>query len=126
MKKALHIILIFTLLLSVWTIGKGVDLVQCHCSGQTMMVPCGAVEDEDGCVPSDGCLDVTHVELSPAQPVPHFSFDSFAVPLLGVTVAAWEVVLSQAAWVAPLAETYYIVRGSPPRDYLNRIQILLI
>ena len=126
MKKALHIFLIIALLSSVMTIGKGVDLVQCHCSGESMMVPCGAVEDEDGCDPKDGCLDITHIELSPAQIVPHFSFDSFAVPQLGVAVPAWEIVFPQVVALASIAETHYIVRGSPPRDYLNRIQILLI
>ena len=126
MKKALHIFLIIALLSSVMTIGKGVDLVQCSCSGESMMLPCGTVEDEDGCDPKDGCLDITHIELSPAQIVPHFSFDSFAVPQLGVAVPAWEVVLSQDAWVTSPAEPHYIVRGSPPRNYLNLIQILLI
>ena len=126
MKKALHILLVVALLSSVMTIGKGVDLVQCHCSGQSMLMPCGAVEDEDGCDPSDGCLDITHIELSPAQPVTHTAFDTFVAPFFGVAVPAWEYVLSQPVVTVPSAEPHYITRGSPPRHYLNLIQILLI
>ena len=126
MKKALHILLVIVLLSSVLTIGKGVDLVQCHCSGQSMIVPCGAVEDEDGCDPTDGCLDITHIELSPAQPVSYSISDLFVIPLLGVAVPVWEFVLPQPENTVLAAEPHFITRGSPPREYLNFIQILLI
>ncbi|MCR5394559.1 MAG: hypothetical protein K6E86_04125 [Bacteroidales bacterium] len=126
MKKALHILLVINLLSSILMIGKGVDLVRCSCSGQAKVVPCGVVEDEDGCDPSDGCLDITHIELSPAHPVQPISSDSFVTPIICMALPAWNEVLYQVAVRALPAESHYIVRGSPPRDYLNLIQILLI
>ena len=127
MKKALHLILIFIFLSSFLTIGKGVDLVQCSCSGEVTMVPCGTVEDEDGCDASDGCLDVIHVELSPVSQAHSQSEDTFLSVVPECLVPDWIYCWLRVDAVTVVRPTCVpIVRGAPPRDYLNLIQILLI
>lgn len=127
MKKALHLILIFIFLSSFLTIGKGVDLVQCSCSGEVTMVPCGTIEDEDGCDASDGCLDVIHVELSPVSHPQTLSEDTFLSAVPESLVPDWVYCWLRVDAVTVVRPTCVpIVRGAPPRDYLNLIQILLI
>ena len=83
------------------------------------------VEDE-GCTPGEGCLTVVHVELSPTPAAQTTVYDFHAVqPLLAILpsfVAEW----MQPAIRKALAQPVRATTKSPPRHYLNLIQVLLI
>ena len=126
MKQCNHILLSVLLSMTILFIGTGVDIVQCRCTGMAKVVLCGIeVEDKD-CTPDEGCLTVEHVQLSPTLTAQTLSYDFHVLqPLLAILpslVAEWMQPTICKAWVQPIRQ----VRKSPPRDYLNLIQVLLI
>ena len=90
------------------------------------MVPCGMEVEDKGCTPDEGCLTVEHVQLSPTLTAQTITYDFHVLqPLLAILpslVAEWMQPNTSKASVQPI----YAVRKSPPRDYLNLIQVLLI
>ena len=107
-------------------IGAGVDIVRCSCTGMVKVVPCGMEVEDKGCTPEEGCLTVEHVQLS-QPPTSQTITHDFRVlqPLLAILpslVAEWMQPTTCKALVQPI----YVVKKSPPRDYLNLIQVLLI
>ena len=126
MKKFSHIILSTLLSMTILAIGVGVDVVRCNCSGMTKMVLCGTdVEDKD-CSPNEGCLTVEHVQLSPTEMAQTIAYDFHALQpvfsILPCLVAEWmQPVISKA-----MVQTFHFHSKSPPRYYLNLIQVLLI
>lgn len=126
MKKFSHIILSTLLSMTILAIGVGVDVVRCNCSGMTKVVLCGTdVEDKD-CMPNEGCMTVEHVQLSPTLEMQTVAFDFHVLQpvfsILPSLVAEWMQPVISKAMVQP----FRVVWKSPPRAYLNLIQVLLI
>ena len=126
MKKCSHILLSILLSMTILFIGAGVDIVQCSCTGMTKVVPCGIEVEDEGCKPDEGCLMVEHVQLSPTLTAQTASYDFHALqPLLAILpslVSEWMQPTTNKAMV----RFTLVVWKSPPRDYLNLIQVLLI
>ena len=126
MKKLSYIILSTLLSMTILAIGVGVDVVRCNCSGMTKVVLCGTdVEDKD-CMPNEGCMTVEHVQLSPTLTMQTVAYDFHVLqPVLSILpslVAEWMQPVISKAMVQP----FHVVWKSPPRAYLNLIQVLLI
>jgi len=83
------------------------------------------VEDK-GCTPDEGCLMVEHVQLSPTLTAKTLTYDFQVLqPLLAILpslVAEWMQPTTCKALVQPINTVW----KSPPREYLNLIQVLLI
>jgi hypothetical protein len=83
------------------------------------------VEDK-GCTPDEGCLMVEHVQLSPTLTAKTLTYDFQVLqPLLAILpslVSEWMQPTTNKAMV----RFTRVVWKSPPRDYLNLIQVLLI
>ena len=126
MKKCSHILLSVLLSMTILFIGTGVDVVQCSCTGMAKVVPCGMEVEDNGCAPDEGCLTVEHVQLSPTLTAQTISYDFHVLqPLLAILpslVAEWMQPTTCKAMVQPIR----VMWKSPPRDYLNLIQVLLI
>ena len=126
MKKCSHILLSVLLSMMILFIGGGVDVVQCSCTGMAKVVPCGMEVEDKGCAPDEGCLTVEHVHLSPTLTAQTITYDFHVLqPLLAILpilVAAW----MQPATCKAQVQSTRVVWKSPPRDYLNFIQVLLI
>ena len=126
MKKCSHILLSVLLSMTILFIGAGVDIVQCSCTGMAKVVLCGMEVEDKGCTPDEGCLTVEHAQLSPTLTAQNITYDFQALqPLLAILpslVTEWMQPTTCKALVQPI----YVVKKSPPRDYLNFIQVLLI
>lgn len=126
MKKCCHILLSVLLSMMILFIGAGVDVVQCSCTGMAKVVPCGMEVEDKGCTPNEGCLTVEHVQLSPTLTAKTITYDFHVLqPLLAILsslVAEWMQPTTCKAMVQPIR----VMWKSPPRDYLNLIQVLLI
>ena len=126
MKKCSHILLSVLLSMTILFIGGGVDIVQCSCTGMAKVVPCGMEVEDKGCAPDEGCLTVEHVHLSPTLTAQTITYDFHVLqPLLAILpslVAEW----MQPATCKAQVQSTRVVWKSPPRDYLNFIQVLLI
>ena len=126
MKKCVHILLSVLLSMMILFIGAGVDVVQCSCTGMAKVVPCGMEVEDNGCTPDEGCLTVEHVQLSPTLTVQTITYDFHVLqPLLAILpslVAEW----MQPTTCKPMVQPIRVMWKSPPRDYLNFIQVLLI
>ena len=126
MKKCSHILLSVLLSMMILFIGGGVDVVQCSCTGMAKVVPCGMEVEDKGCAPDEGCLTVEHVHLSPTLTAQTITYDFHVLqPLLAILpslVAEW----MQPTTCKVLVQSTRVVWKSPPRDYLNFIQVLLI
>ena len=126
MKKCSHILLSVLLSMMILFIGAGVDVVQCSCTGMAKVVPCGMEVEDKGCTPDEGCLMVEHVQLSPTLTAKTLTYDFQVLqPLLAILpslVAEWMQPTTCKALVQPINTVW----KSPPREYLNLIQVLLI
>ena len=126
MKKCSHILLSVLLSMTILFIGTGVDVVQCSCTGMARVVPCGMEVEDNGCAPDEGCLTVEHVQLSPTLTAQTITYDFHALqPLLAILpslVAEW----MQPTTCKAMVQSIRVMWKSPPRDYLNLIQVLLI
>ena len=126
MKKCCHILLSLLLSMTILFIGAGVDVVQCSCTGMAKVVPCGIEVEDNGCAPDEGCLTVEHIQLSPTLTAQTITYDFHVLqPLLAILpslVAEW----MQPTTCKVLVQSIHMVRKSPPRDYLNLIQVLQI
>ena len=126
MKKCSHILLSLLLSMTILFIGAGVDIVQCSCTGMAKVVPCGMEVEDNGCAPDEGCLTVEHVQLSPTLTAQTITYDFHVLlPLLAILpslVAEW----MQPTTCKVLVQSIHMVWKSPPRDYLNLIQVLQI
>ena len=126
MKKSSHILLSVLLSMMILFIGGGVDVVQCSCTGMAKVVPCGMEVEDKGCAPDEGCLTVEHVHLSPTLTAQTITYDFHVLqPLLAILpslVAEW----MQPTTCKTMVQSTRVVWKSPPRDYLNLIQVLLI
>ena len=126
MKKCCHILLSVLLSMMILFIGAGVDVVQCSCTGMAKVVPCGMEVEDNGCTPDEGCLTVEHVQLSPMLTAKTITYDFHVLqPLLAILpslVAEW----MQPTTCKAMVQSIHVVWKSPPRDYLNFIQVLLI
>ena len=126
MKKCSHILLSVLLSMMILFIGAGVDIVRCSCTGMAKVVPCGTEVEDKGCMPGEDCLTVEHVQLSPTLTAQTITYDFHVLqPLLAVLpslVAEWLV------HTESMAVNQFIPQAwkSPPRDYLNLIQVFLI
>lgn len=126
MKKCSHILLSVLLSMTILFIGAGVDVVQCSCTGMAKVVPCGMEVEDKGCAPDEGCLTVEHVHLSPMLSAQSITYDFHVLqPLLAILpslVAEW----MQPTTCKAKVQSTRVVWKSPPRNYLNLIQVLLI
>jgi hypothetical protein len=131
MKKYSHIILSVLLSMTILFVGSGINIMRCAHTGTVKVLtainnmrPSGM--DDMGCSMTSKCMSVTHFELSPTMTAQTVSYDFHALqPLLAILpslVAEWSYPSTCKAVVQPV----HVVWKSPPRDYLNLIQVLLI
>ena len=128
MKKCSHIMLSLLLSMTILFIGNGVNLMRCAHTGtlKVMTVFNSGGMDGMGCNMNSDCMTMEHVELSPTNVAQTYTYDFHVFqPLLAVLpslVAEWLVTTENKAEVLFTPEVW----KSPPRDYLNLIQVLLI
>lgn len=128
MKKCSHIMLSLLLSITILFIGNGVNLMRCAHTGtlKVMTVFNSGAMDGMGCNMNSDCMTMEHVELSPTNVAQTYTYDFHVFqPLLAVLpslVAEWLVTTENKAEVLFTLEVW----KSPPRDYLNLIQVLLI
>ena len=128
MKKCSHIMLSLLLSMTILFIGNGVNLLRCAHTGslKVMTVFNSGAMDGMSCNMNADCMSLEHVELSPTNVAQTVSYDFHVFqPLLAVLpslVAEWPVATENKAEVLFTPEVW----KSPPRDYLNLIQVLLI
>lgn len=128
MKKFCHISLSLLLSLTLLFIGSGINFTRCAHTGTVKLMTVfnnGGMGDMSCGMTSD-CMTVEHVELSPTDMAQTVSYDFHVFqPLLAVLpslVAEWLEPMENKAVVQFIP----LVWKSPPRDYLNFIQVLLI
>ena len=128
MKKFSHIMLSLVLSMTILFIGNGVNLLRCAHTGtlKVMTVFNSVGMDGMSCNMNADCMSLEHVELSPTNVAQTVSYEFHVFqPLLAVLpslVAEWLVTTENKAEVQFTPEVW----KSPPRDYLNLIQVLLI
>ena len=128
MKKCCHIMLSVLLSMTILFIGSGVTITRCAHTGtlKVMTVFNSGAMGDMSCNMNAPCMTVEHVELSPTNVVQTVSYDFHVFqPLIAVLpslVAEWFVMTENKAEVQFAPEVW----KSPPRDYLNLIQVLLI
>ena len=128
MKKCCHIMLSVLLSMTILFIGSGVTITRCAHTGtlKVMTVFNSGAMGDMSCSMNAPCMTMEHVELSPTNVAQTVSYDFHVFqPLLAVLpslVAEWFVMTENKAEVQFAPEVW----KSPPRDYLNLIQVLLI
>ena len=128
MKKFSHILLSVLLSVTILFIGSGVTITRCAHTGtlKVMTVFNSGAMGDMSCSMNAPCMTMEHVELSPTNRAQTVTYDFHVFqPLLAVLpslVAEWFVVTENKAEVQFAPEVW----KSPPRDYLNFIQVLLI
>ena len=128
MKKFCHISLSLLLSLTLLFIGSGINFTRCAHTGTVKMMTIFNNGGMSGmnCGMTSDCMTVEHVELSPTDMAQTVSYDFHVFqPLFAVLpslVAEWLVPMENKAVVQFIP----LVWKSPPRDYLNFIQVLLI
>ena len=128
MKKFSHILLSVLLSMTILFIGSGVTITRCAHTGtlKVMTVFNSGAMGDMSCSMNAPCMTMEHVELSPTNIAQTVTYDFHVFqPLLAVLpslVAEWFVVTENKAEVQFAPEVW----KSPPRDYLNFIQVLLI
>ena len=128
MKKFSHILLSVLLSVTILFIGSGVTITRCAHTGtlKVMTVFNSGAMGDMSCSMNAPCMTMEHVELSPTNIAQTVTYDFHVFqPLLTVLpslVAEWFVVTENKAEVQFAPEVW----KSPPRDYLNFIQVLLI
>jgi hypothetical protein len=128
MKKFTHIMLSLLLSLALLFIGSGVNITRCAHTGTVKMMTVfsnGAMSDMS-CSMNSPCMTVEHFELSPTNMAQTVSYDFHVIQPLLATLPSFV-----AEWLLPIenkveVQYYPDVWKSPPRDYLNFIQVLLI
>lgn len=128
MKKFTHILLSLLLSLTLLFIGSGVNVMTCAHTGAVKMLTVfsnGAMSNMS-CSMNSPCMTVEHFELSPTNMAQTVSYDFHVIQPLLATLPSLV-----AAWMMPTendveGQYYPDVWKSPPRDYLNFIQVLLI
>lgn len=128
MKKFCHIMLSVLLSVTILFIGSGVTITRCAHTGnlKVMTVFNSGAMGNMRCSMSAPCMTVEHVELSPTNLAQTVTYDFHVFqPLLAVLpslVTEWQVTTENKVEVQFAPEVW----KSPPRDYLNFIQVLLI
>ena len=133
MKKFSHIMLSLLLSLTLLFVGSGVNMMRCAHTGTVKMMTVfhsnamGSMNMDDMCCSVNShCMMVEHYELSPTNMAQTVSYDLHVIqPMLATLpslVAEWLLSTENKAEV----QYYPDVWKSPPRDYLNFIQVLLI
>ena len=138
MKKCCHIMLSLLLSMTILFIGSGVTITRCAHTGTLKVMTvfdsgamgnmsCSMRSASPLCSAKNApCMTVEHMELSPTNMAQTVNYDFHVIqPLLVVLpslVAEWLVITKNKAEVRFAPEVW----KSPPRDYLNLIQVLLI
>ena len=129
MKKFCHIMLSVLLSLTILLFGSGVNITRCAHTGTLKVMTVfnsGDGMDNMNCDMRSDCMSVEHVELSPTNVAQSVNYDFHVfLPLLAVlpgVVAEWMATTENKAEVLFIREVW----KSPPRAYLNFIQVLLI
>ena len=128
MKKFCHIIMSVLLSVILLFAGSGITITQCAHTGTIKVMSAlntGAMDDMS-CDMNSSCMNTTRVELSPTDIAQNVSYDFCVIqPVLAVLpqlVATWLVPTDTKPQVQYAQE----VSKSPPRAYLNMIQVLQI
>ena len=128
MKKFSHICLSLLLSMTLLFIGSGITITRCAHTGtlKVMTVFNSGVMDDMSCNMNSSCMTTEHFELSPTNMAQTVTYDFHVFqPLLAILpslVAEWLVPTENKAVVQFIPQVW----KSPPRDYLNLIQVLLI
>jgi len=129
MKKYSHIFLSLLLSMTILYFGSGVNILRCaHTGTVKVLTAIGAAEMSGmSCGMNSSCMSMERVELSPTIMAQTVVYDFHAVqPLLAVLpslVSAWfPTTTEHKTYVQP----HFVVWKSPPRAYLNYIQVLQI
>ena len=128
MKKFSHICLSLLLSMTLLFIGSGITITRCAHTGtlKVMTVFNSNSMGNMSCDMNASCMTTEHFELSPTNMAQTVTYDFHVMqPLLAVLpslVAEWLVTTENKAEVRYAPEVW----KSPPRDYLNLIQVLLI
>ena len=128
MKKFSHICLSLLLSMTLLFIGSGITITRCALTGtlKVMTVFNSNSMGNMSCDMNASCMTTEHFELSPtnmAQTVPYdFHVMQPLLAILPSLVAEWLVPSEHKA----VSQFVPQVWKSPPRDYLNFIQVLLI
>lgn len=128
MKKFSHILLSVLLSMTILFIGSGVTIMRCAHTGtlKVMTVFSNGAMGDMSCGMNADCMLMEHVELSPTNMAQTVTYDFHVFqPLLAILpslVAEWLETAENKAEVLFTPEVW----KSPPRDYLNFIQVLLI
>ena len=128
MKKFSHICLSLLLSMTLLFIGSGITITRCAHTGtlKVMTVFNSGVMDDMSCNMNSSCMTTEHFELSPTNMAQTVTYDFHVFqPLLAILpslVAEWLVPTENKAVVQFIPQVW----KSPPRDYLNFIQVLLI
>ena len=128
MKKFSHILLSMLLSMTLLFVGSGVTITRCAHKGTLKVVTVFNSGGMDGmsCNMNASCMTMEHFELSPTNMAQTVTYDFHVFqPLLAILpslVAEWLVPAENKADVQFTPEVW----KSPPRDYLNFIQVLLI
>jgi len=128
MEKFGNILLSLLLSMLILFFGSGITIIRCAHMGTLRMV---TIFNSDGmgdmsCDMNAVCMSTEHYELSPSNIAQANGYDFHAVqPLLAVLPSL------VAEWLVPVEIKFDrqfvpLVWKSPPRDYLNLIQVLLI
>jgi hypothetical protein len=128
MKKFCHIIMSVLLSVILLFAGSGITITQCAHTGTIKVMAAwntGAMDDMS-CDMNSSCMSTMRVELSPTNMAQNVSYDFYVIqPVLAVLpqlVADWLVPTDNK----PLVQYAQEVSKSPPRAYLNLIQVLQI
>lgn len=128
MKNLCHIILAMLLSLILFFFGSGINIMRCSHTGtlKVMTVLSSSYMSNMSCDMNSSCMTMEHVELSPTNAAQTISYDFHVFqPLLATLpslVAEWLLPIDNKAEVQYFPEVW----KSPPRQYLNFIQVLLI
>ena len=128
MKKFSHIGLSLLLSMTLLFIGSGITITRCAHTGslKVMTVFNSGSMDDMSCNMNASCMTTEHSELSPTNMAQTVTYDFHVMqPLLAILpslVAEWLVPVEHKA----VSQFVPQVWESPPRDYLNFIQVLLI
>ena len=128
MKRFCHIMLSLLLSMTILFIGSGVTITRCAHTGnlKVMTVFSSGAMDDMSCGMNADCMSIEHVELSPTNMAQTVTYDFHVfqslLAVLPSLVAEWLVTTENKAEVQFVPEVW----KSPPRDYLNFLQVLLI
>jgi len=127
MKKFSHISLSILLSMILLFIGSGVNVIRClHTGNIKVMTVIDNNMDGMDCGTHPKCMTIEHVELSPTNTVQTVNYDFHVFqPLLSILpylATEWIETIDSKVSVQLITKVW----KSPPRDYLNFIQVLLI